>query len=137
MAEGFLKKNLAEKLKCTVDRLEEKGYKVSSAGTMGITGLTASAEAIAACAAMGIDIAKHKSSALTKELLEDADIIYVMCNAHLREVLELLPEAKRKCFLLAKRKEIADPIGQGQKVYFDSAQLIQEAVKERINELNI
>jgi protein-tyrosine phosphatase len=137
MAEGFFKRYLAEKLNCPVDRLEEKGYKVSSAGTMGVSGLTASSEAITACAAMGIDITKHRSIALSKELIENADIIFVMSNAHLTEVLELLPQAKDKCLLLAKQMEIADPIGQEQKVYFDSAQLIQNAVKERIEELKI
>ena len=137
MAEGFCKKYLAEKLNCTVDQLRKKGYKTLSAGTMGIIGLAASSEAIVACAAMGIDITKHRSTGLTKELIENSDIIFAMTNGHLHDVLELAPQAKDKCFLLAKQREIADPIGQGQNIYFESAQLIRSAVKERIEELNL
>jgi protein-tyrosine phosphatase len=137
MAEGIFKKYLAEKLQCTLDRLEKIGYKISSAGTLGISGLTASSEAIEACAAMNIDISKHRSVALTQELIEKADYIFVMSNAHLKEILELVPGAKPKCFLLAEHKDIADPIGQDQKFYLDTARLIRDAVIERVKELNL
>ena len=42
MAEGLFKKHLAEKLGCPIDRLVEKGYTVTSAGTLGIVGFPAS-----------------------------------------------------------------------------------------------
>ena len=46
-------------------------------------------------------------------------------------------EAVSKCKLLAKDKEIADPIGQPQRVYDNCAELIEKAVKEMISELVI
>jgi len=137
MAEGFCRKYLAEKLNCTVDQVEKMGYKVISAGTMGISGLPASFEAVAVCNAKGIDISQHKSTALTNELIENSDSIFVMSQEHRRYVLELVPQAKEKCFLLGKDIEIADPIGQGEKIYCECAQVIEKAVKERIEEYRI
>ena len=60
--------SLAEKLDCKVDQLFEKGYIISSAGTINMAGFPASPESIKACAAKGIDIRSHKSSILSEQL---------------------------------------------------------------------
>jgi len=52
MAEGIFQKYLAEKVGCSVDRLGEMGYNVSSAGVMDMAGFPASEDAVAACAAL-------------------------------------------------------------------------------------
>lgn len=137
MAEGLFKKYLAETLNCTIDQIEEMGYKVISAGTMGISGMPASSEAVAVCKVKGIDISQHKSTALTNELIENSDRIFVMGQGHLRYVQELVPNSAGKCFLLGDADEIADPIGQSQQVYNECAQIIEEAVKERIKEYRL
>ncbi len=135
MAEGMFRKYWAEKLQCEVDHLDKKGYKVSSAGVMNMAGSPASAEAIAACAAKGIDIKAHKSQILTRELVEESDFIFAMARMHCERVTALSPEAASKCVLLAGNREIPDPIGQPQQVFNDCAELIEEAVRERISEL--
>lgn len=135
MAEGMFRKYLAEKLQCKVDHLGKKGYKVSSAGMINLSGSLASAEAVAACAAKGVDIKAHKSRALTAQLIEESDFIFVMTRMHCEDVIALKPEAADKCVLLAGNKEIPDPIGQPQRAFDDCAGLIEEAVKERISEL--
>jgi len=135
MAEGMFKKYLAEKLSCTLDRLEEKGYKVSSAGTMGLAGLAASPEATRACAIRGIDIGRHRSAALSPNLLEESDLIFVLARVHRDAVIEISPQAAEKCLLLAQEKDIADPIGQTQQVYDKCAELIEQAIKKRIGGL--
>ena len=84
MAKGMFRKYLAEKLQCEVDYLDKIGYKVSSAGVMDMAGSPASAEAIAACAAKGIDIKAHKSKTLTRELVEESDFIFAMSANALR-----------------------------------------------------
>ena len=137
MAEGIFRKELAEKLQCKVDELEKRRYKVVSAGTMGAVGLPASAESIAACAAKGVDIKKHSSDGLTDVLIEESDVIFAMEEVHCEIVAAVSSEAASKCGLLAKDKEIADPIGQPQRVYDNCAELIEKAVKERISELVI
>ena len=135
IAKGLFGKYLAEKIGCRIDQFEEIGYKISSAGTAGIIGVPASAEAVKACAARGIDIKAHRSTALTKELIEQADCIFAMSNIHRQQILALSPGAADKCVLLAENIDIPDPIGQPQEVYDSCADLIENAVKKRISEL--
>ena len=135
MAEGMFRKFLAEKLQCKVDQLDKIGYKVSSAGLMNMAGSPASAEAIAACAAKGIDIKAHKSKKLTRQLVEKSDFIFAMSRMHCEQAVALCPEAAERCMLLAGNKEISDPISQSQQVFNDCADSIEKAVKERIREL--
>jgi L-threonylcarbamoyladenylate synthase len=137
MAKGMFRKYLAEKLQCEVDYLDKIGYKILSAGVMDMADLPASAEAIAACAAKGIDIKAHKSKTLSRQLIEESDFIFAMTRMHCERVTALCPEAADKCVLLAGNKEITDPIGQPQQVFNDCAGLIEEAVRKRIGELVI
>ncbi len=137
MAEGIFKKYLAEKLGCKVDRLDEKGYKVSSAGTMGIIDSPATIEAITACAAKGFDIQSHKSSALSEKVIKDSDFIFAMTQAHRQWVLATDGEAANKCVLLAESEEVPDPIGQSQHVYNECAGMIEKAIRRKISELEI
>ncbi len=137
MAEGILKKFLAEKLNCKVDVLEQMGYKVSSAGIMGMTGYPASTEAIAVCAAKGIDIETHRNQGLSKELIKESNFIFAMERMHMANIIALEPEAKSRCLLLADNKEIPDPIGLQQKFYENCAKLIEESIIKRIGELAI
>jgi len=137
MAVGIFRKYLAEKLGCEVDHLDKMGYKILSAGIMDIQDLPATAEAVEACAANGIDIKAHKSRALSKQLIEESDFIFVMGQMHRQRVTALKPDAGNKCMLLAENQDITDPIGQPQQVYNNCARLIEKAVKERIGELVI
>lgn len=137
MAEGIFKKRLSEKLLCDIDRLEEIGYKISSAGTIGCAGWPASPEAICACDVHGIDIKTHRSSALTKELIDDSDLIFVMGQSHRRQVIELCRSFSEKCFLLAEGEDIPDPVGQNQEIYNKCFSQIDKAVSKRISELKL
>jgi protein-tyrosine phosphatase len=120
-----------------VDELDKIGYKVGSAGVMDMAGRPASAEAIAACAAKGVDIKAHRSRALSERLVEESDFIFAMCRTHQDHVIALRPERANKCLLLAEGEDIADPIGQPQQVYNSCADLIEKAVSKRIGELVI
>ena len=137
MAEGLFRKYLAEKLRCEVDRLGEMGYKVVSAGTLGVVGLPASAGALVACAAKGVDIRAHRSRALSQRLIEESDLIFAMDRTHQRAVLALGSEAANRCELLAGTEEVGDPIGQSQELYDNCADMIEGAVKKRIGELAV
>lgn len=137
MAKGMFRKYLAEKLQCELVHLEEKGYKVLSAGIMDTAGFPASPEAVAACAAKGIDIKAHKSRTLSQQLVEECDFIFTMAQMHRERVTALSPEAANKCVLLIENKDIPDPIGQPQRAYNNCAELIEKAVKKRIGELLI
>ncbi|MCJ7729880.1 MAG: L-threonylcarbamoyladenylate synthase [Sedimentisphaerales bacterium] len=135
MAEGLFKKYLAEKLRCPIDRLKEKGYIVTSAGTLGMVGFPASSEAVRACAAKDCDIGGHRSRALGRNLIEQSDCVFALAGVHRDAVVEISPEAANKCSLLAEDADIPDPIGQSQAVYDNCAELIDKAVKKRIGEM--
>lgn len=135
MAEGMFRKYLAEKLKCNVDQLEKKGYKTFSAGIMDMAGSPASPEAIAACAAKGIHIGAHRSRTLSQQLIEESDFVFAMSRMHRERVVALSPEAVNKCVLLVENKDIPDPIGRPQQVYNDCAEMIEKAVKKRLEGL--
>jgi protein-tyrosine phosphatase len=137
MAEGLFRKYLAEKLACPVDRLEEKGYIISSAGTLGIVGYPATAEAVGACAAKEVDITSHKSRALSTYVIEQSDFVFVMTRGHRQAVLDICPQAADKCLLLAEDADIPDPIGQSQAVYDNCADVIDRAVRKRIGEMTL
>ena len=137
MAEGIFQKYLAEKLQCEVDQLNKIGYKTFSAGVMNVAGAPASAEAIAACAAKGVDIKAHRNQELSKGLIEESDFIFAMERMHREKVIALSPESASKCFLLAGDKGIADPIGHPQEFFNSCADIIETAVKEKIGELVI
>ena len=135
MAAGMLRKYLAEKCGCAIDQIEEKGYKILSAGTMGIIGMPATVQAEAVCEARGVDIRGHRSSALSRELIEQSDVIYAMSRFHLMQIISMSPEAADRCSLLADTVDIPDPIGQSLEVYENVASMIEKAVKKRIEEL--
>jgi L-threonylcarbamoyladenylate synthase len=135
MAEGIFKKRLAEKLGCPVDRLVEKMYTITSAGTLGIVGFPASDEAVEACAVKQVDISGHRSRALTMHLIQQSDLIFTMTRGHRQAVVEMCPEAASKCLLLDDGADIPDPIGQSQAVYDKCAERIDKAIAKRIDEM--
>lgn len=137
MAEGIFRKYLAEKLQCNVDDLGKMGYKISSAGIIGSVGFPASAEAVVACDAMGVDIKAHRNKALSKELIEESDIVFAMEQIHRGRVIALDSKAAEKCLLLAGNTGIPDPIGHPQQFYSNCVELIERAVQKRIGELEI
>jgi tRNA threonylcarbamoyl adenosine modification protein (Sua5/YciO/YrdC/YwlC family) len=135
MAEGLFRVYLAKRLGCPVDALDAMGYKVNSAGMLDMGGAPASTGAIMACLAKGVDIRNHASQPLTHSLVEANDYIFCMTEAHCEQVRYLSPDADRKCLLLAKDTEIPDPIGQPQEQFNRCADLIEAAVKARVDEL--
>lgn len=65
----------------------------------------------------GIDLGRHRTTMVSAELVTQADVILVMEVAHIRQLLEMFPDAGRKTFLLghfAKEQpvtDIQDPYG--------------------------
>jgi protein-tyrosine-phosphatase len=134
MAKGILEK-----------MLEKKNVFVYSAGTIAGSGNLPSEFAVIAAKSYGADITHHLSAPLTKELINNADLILVMSPKHKDSVLELEPSAKAKTFLLREyafktNEEIIDPVGQPLAVFEKVAKEINEClkkvaedIKERLN----
>jgi L-threonylcarbamoyladenylate synthase len=137
MAAGLFAKYLAEKLACDVDRLDEMGYKISSAGTMAAPGAGASPWSIEFCASEGADISRHRSCQLDEEQVRNSDLIFAMSRQQCQRVVSLWPEAAAKCGLLAGDEEISDPIGGSKELYEACGRLIKAALRKKLGELLI
>lgn len=134
MAEGLAKQLLAEVKGVEVDQLEAAGVRVRSAGVATGGGSPATPEAVEAMRQVGIDITGHRSTALTEDLLQDADAIYTMTAGHRNALLVLDPNAAGKTQRLIPEQDVADPIGGPQALYVQTAEMIREGLKQRIAE---
>jgi protein-tyrosine-phosphatase len=92
IAEGLLRDAL-------VARFGRDAPTVSSAGTMGVEGSSATPESVTAAAERGIDIASHRARRLNVEPARDADLILGMAGEH-REALEGSPVLMARAFTL-------------------------------------
>ena len=133
MAKALLEKALKEKNRDDVE--------VLSAGIMMLEGLSATEEVKELLAREGIDVAGHRSRRVTRDMIKKSDVILVMEKLHEKRILELIPEAKNRLFLLKEfakinnnNLDIADPIGRPYEFYAQTLGIIREAI-ERINNL--
>lgn len=118
MAGGILKHLLPEDYRPKV--------KVISAGTAAFNGDLASVDAIAVAREHGIDISKHRSQALSEQLLRDSNIVFVMAKEHYQYIAQHFPQYQENVFLLKnfdckpdrrRRADVPDPIGQSRTFY--------------------
>jgi len=117
MAEGILKKMLRDKGMSHIE--------VQSAGTMPPYQMQPTSYALITSLEQGVDISSYRSKDLTKSLIEEADLILVMEEAHRRFIRNLTNAADSKVFLLKsfgqdKKEsglEIEDPIGMDIEFY--------------------
>ena len=129
MAEAYLKKRAAE---------ENLAIEVKSAGTLGLSGSRPTAEAIRVLEEVGIKTEGYESKALTKDLVEWADLVLVMEPLHKTSVQSMIAEAEEKTKLLgefnseAKYLVIPDPIGQPIGFYRKVFELIKHPTEELI-----
>lgn len=135
MAEGFMKKMLADRLGRRIEELPEAGYVVRSAGTFAGHGAPASPQTLEITRQRGIDLSHHHSRGLSAEDINTADFIYAMSPAHLDTILAIAPDAAAKTQPLDPEGEIADPIGGPIGAYEEVAAQITRALERRINEV--
>lgn len=134
MAEYLFRRALAERLECREDELAAAGYLVSSAGTMSLRGGVASPGAMEELARRGIDGGGHRSQPVTVELIHRAERIYVMSPEHRAAILELVPAAAGRVWLLDETGPVADPMGGSADQYRRCAEQIERAVTARVEE---
>jgi protein-tyrosine-phosphatase len=88
---------------------------VESAGMWAREGQPASEDAVTVLAGRGIALADHRSQPLTPTLLDRADIVLVMEEAHRRSIFHLTPKHLRKVLLLTElvgeHDDVDDPYG--------------------------
>lgn len=94
----------------------------ASAGTGALDGAAASDGALLVAMEQGLDLAPHRSRALTREIVADADLILVMGGGHLERVRQL--GGADRAHLLPdyaagadSGRQISDPFGADLGVY--------------------
>lgn len=118
MAEAIFRHQLAQRLRCRDDELEEHGYLIVSAGLSAEIGSPAAADAVELLSAEGIDLSTHESQPLTERLLNHVDHIFTMTRQHRAAILSERPDLEHTVQLLSPdRTDISDPIGGGQAEY--------------------
>ena len=94
---------------------------VVSAGVFAENNHPASSEAIKTMSSYGIDISKHKSQQITKELVKSSDVIVVMTKSHRSTILSSFEVVSKKIFLLHEfdncKKDVFDPFGGNSDIY--------------------
>ena len=121
------------------------GFDVSSAGTGAWEGRAASDGALLVALEQGLDISQHRSRHLSRELVDQADIIFTMSRSHSVRARKL--GGNGRVYLLGEyaglkrsKAEVADPYGAELDVYRDTfdqlLSLIQVAAERLIREHN-
>jgi len=129
------------------------GIWVTSAGTYAMEGVQASNNAIQVAHEEGINLKDFRSKAINPKLVNEADIILTMNNSHKQQLLNLVPEAEDKIFLLKEfilgldekeaqykkaemqELEISDPFGQPVDVYRKCYKELYTAISKALEKL--
>lgn len=117
-------------------RLEELGLadqvEVMSAGVYAQEGQKASSLAVSTLADRGILLEEHRSQPMTPSLLQKADIVLVMEEAHRRSVFYLQPQQLGKVYLLTeligRHDDVKDPYGGPAQGYELTVKLLQQVI---------
>jgi protein-tyrosine-phosphatase len=119
----------------------ERRARIDSAGVAAKPGREADARAVAAAAALGVDLSHHRARRVSNELIAGADIIYVMDRLNEAQLTAAFPAAQpkvRRLGALAPRANsdiIADPYTSDADAVASAAKRIAEATASLAAEL--
>ena len=131
MAEGLLKRALGARA---------GDYTVSSAGVAAFDGYPSTLETIRAMREEGIDISGHQSRRITRDMVGEADQIYVMEKLHREMIASFWPESAEKIHLLTEfssvhdagdpEPDVPDPIRTNDLFYHRTLKMIDDCVRK-------
>ena len=114
---------------------------ISSAGTGAVDGAAVSDGALLVAMEHGLDLAAHRSRALTHDIVEDSDLVLVMSESHLDRV-RALGGGDRVALLTdyasggASSRSISDPFGSGLDVYRRTFDELTEQIGRALDRLS-
>ena len=136
MAESICRHKLSRRLKVAEDELLDHGFSVVSAGLAAQRGSPASPEAVDLLEESGIDLRNHESQLLTRSLLEQADRVITMTRSHRDSIVSGMPEFAHKVRVLCPAgRDVADPIGGGEREYRDCMDQISAHLDTLLDEI--
>lgn len=102
-----------------------------SCGVAAQCGCGASENAILALQELyGINLTPHTSQPITRDLVENADVIFTMSQRHADVICHFFPESEDK--IVVAKPEICDPFMQSLEVYKACAQQLYGQIKELV-----
>src|SRR6185295_2493734 len=131
MAELLCRKMIADRLKCALAEVSDRGVMVMSAGLSALIGSRPSPEGVEVLKQMGLNLSDHESQPLTAQLVRHADIVWTMTRSHRQAIVSQWPEAAVRTEVLCKDDDVSDPIGGPIEFYQQCARQIQAALEER------
>jgi len=115
LAAAVLRRRLAMQFNCRENELEEKGFRVESAGVAAEDGRRASRKARRVADEMfdpSLNLDDHRSQKLTEELVEQSSRIFCMERDQREQILAFFPHRERDVFLIdPEGGDISDPAG--------------------------
>ncbi len=133
LAEAIMRRELAE--------IGRNDFEVTSAGTGAWDGAPASEGAYLVALEHGLDLSAHRARLLTRELVQQADVILTMARHHRARVEEL--GGNGRTFVLGEyagrsgpEAEISDPFGGELEVYRQTFEELEELVKAAVKRLS-
>jgi protein-tyrosine-phosphatase len=113
-----------------LDRAGRFDVEVASAGTFALDGHVPTSDAELAAEAHGLSLDGHRAQQLTRELVEEADLVVGMEREHADYARQL---GARRVVTLAR--PIRDPYGRGADVYRETWTLLAEQLPDVLDEL--
>jgi len=109
----------------------------ASAGVAASDGQPMTSEAMDALADLGVVARPNRSRQLTRPMIDEAEVIYVMTGAHRDAVLSIDRGSASKLVLLDPAgRDVPDPYGGPPSVYAAAAKRIVDVVRRRLAELD-
>ena len=112
---------------------------VRSAGIMNTTGTEASDQALMVMHERGIDMSRHKARRVSSDLIDWADLILCMEQAHLKAMQREFPLAREKIHLLTEycgsSGDIIDPTGRNYRFFNECADQIENLLGRLLDKL--
>lgn len=133
MAVGLVKKALGKR----------RNIKIKSAGVIAPNGLHASGNAIGVMEELDVDISRHRTQPLTKALIAEADLVFVMTQIHKLEVINLLERPGKEVYLIREfdpkahqgNLDVPDPIGKPISIYRHCRDEIKRCVPDLVKKI--
>jgi protein-tyrosine phosphatase len=138
MAEAICKVLIARGLGCAPKELEDHGFVVTSAGVAAMSGAPAAPHAVEVLRDMGGSLEGHRSRRVTLDMVRQADYIFAMTADHLETLLEAVPQAQSRAYLLDPQGgDVPDPIGSDHQNYWHTAHKIEMMLAERLRQMGL
>ena len=138
MAEALARKLLAQRLKCGIEELEDRGVIVASAGLAAAMGGRPAPQAVEVLKSRGLDLTQHESQPLNEQLVRHADLILTMTRGHREAIVAQWPSAAARTQVLREDEaDVPDPVGGPAELYQRCSEQIEAELKYWVPRLEL